>query len=652
MKIIRPMDGIEDKSSNDAPADGFVQWQTIGRNFLTSISDLVISCNQTTLFAVNESPSFSKTLYAFDLDTGSDVTLPFTLSNFDIRDMAASPDGQYLAIRGWKDGSYTSANRELRVYSLSTGSVLFAINQVASFANICWSPDSGMLAFIASNSSNTTPMVVSPSNWAVVGDIDNIDAMYLETFPSGSFSASWGYGFGGFTAGPDGIYYSLYTFQSYVQGSPPNDFRYHIKKSILGLLTPAGSNTYVTRDSQGPTTNPVVGAYPTPSLLTYNGEKSHILGYLEGDFYAFSETTLAEDTDVPSMPGITQQSISRSLDGQEFVVTNNSVQPYLRQFSSTSYTQTGSLDAATGGFTDNIRYSSDYIVFGAPEGGYGLIDVLTGDRITQVNPSVTNGDIYTYQSRNYEALTDNNDRPDLGAIADPPTWLNMGVVNPLRMFDGKLDSRTTAPDALTITVNPGVIANGLALFNVSAQSVQVTIDDPVDGMVYDSGDIAMLDNSAVSNWWEFFYSPYVAKADLALTDLPPYPDAEITITISNPGDVAAIGEMVLGRIQSIGEIQYGTNVGIIDSSTKERDVFGNFEIIERKFSKRAEFDVSMTTGSVSGVQRILAGYRASPVVWIGATDYEATIIYGFYRDFQINFSHYSLSDATITVEGL
>lgn len=652
MKIIRPIDLTQaEVFSSNAPADGYAQWQTVGRNFLTSIADLVIACNQTTLFAVNESPSFSKTLYAFDLDTGSDVALAFTLSNFDIRDMAASPDGQYLAIRGWKDGSYAAANSELRVYSLSTGSVLFAINQVASFSDITWSPDSAMLAFIASNSSNRTPMVVSPSNWAVVGDIDNIDAMYLEPFPSGSFSASWGYGFGGFTAGPDGIYYSLYTFQSYVEGSPPNDFRYHIKKSILGRLTPSGSNTYVTRDSQGPTTNPVVGAYPTPSLLTYNGNKSHILGYMEGGFYAFSETTLAEDTDVPSMPGITQQSISPSLDGLEFVVTNNSVQPYLRKFSSTSYTQTGSLDAEVGGFTDNIRYSADYIVFGAPEGGYGLIDVLTGDRVTQVNPSVTEGDIFTYGQHNYRALLDNNDRPDLGVKSSPPTWADLGFINPLRMVDGKVGSLTQSPSPLVIEITSPDLIDGVAMFGLEASTVQAELLDG-ETVLFDTGEESLLDSSMINGWYSHFFTRRGVRKDFVLTSLPPYRGATLRITITSTDEVVRLGQIVAGQVINLGDLLFGSEFGIDDWSSKKRNVFGEFEIIERGFSKRGDYSVSMRTNQLSWIQQLLSGFRSKAIVYIGSESQRLSIIYGFFVVLRLVTEGPVYSQCRIEVEGL
>ncbi|CAB5555439.1 Uncharacterised protein [Pseudomonas putida] len=52
------------------------------------------------------------------------------------------------------------------------------------------------------------------------------------------------------------------------------------------------------------------------------------------------------------------------------------------------------------------------------------------------------------------------------------------------------------------------------------------------------------------------------------------------------------------------------------------------------------------------MRRLLAELRATPVVWIGEESYEATILFGFYKDFQIVFSGPTVSDCSITVEGV
>ncbi|MHA7855436.1 hypothetical protein [Marinobacter shengliensis] len=646
MKIIRPIDLTQaDVFSSNAPADGYAQWQTIGRNFLTSISDLVIACNQTTLFAVNESPSFSKTLYAFDLDTGSDVALAFTLSNFDIKSMAASPDGQYLALAGYKNGSYSPSNAELRVYNLSTGTMLFS-RQARVFDGISWSYDSAAVGFIGHNSAGSiSPVIVAAGSWGVQSDISDVPSMFREN-PDGYFGH--GYGFDGFVVDGHETYYSLSTSELYQSGGPPT---MAIRKSIIGKLSTSGSNSYVVRlRVEGPSSSTIVSS---PVHLVFNPVKSHVLGYLgqTAGFVAFDGATLAADSDVPAAPDAPVLSITPSLDGQEFVVTNSSVQPYLRKFSSTSYTQTGSLDAEVGGFTDNIRYSADYIVFGAPEGGYGLIDIATGDRVTQVNPSVTEGDIFTYGQHNYRALLDNNDRPDLGVKSSPPTWADLGFINPLRMVDGKVGSLTQSPSPLVIEITSPDLIDGVAMFGLEASTVQAELLDG-ETVLFDTGEESLLDSSMINGWYSHFFTRRGVRKDFVLTSLPPYRGATLRITITSTDEVVRIGELVAGQVRKLGDLLFGSSFGIEDWSRKERNIFGEFEVIERGFSKRGDYQVSIRTNQISWIQQLLAGLRATPVVYIGDESQQLSIIYGFYVVLDLVVEMPVYSQCRIEVEGL
>jgi hypothetical protein len=52
------------------------------------------------------------------------------------------------------------------------------------------------------------------------------------------------------------------------------------------------------------------------------------------------------------------------------------------------------------------------------------------------------------------------------------------------------------------------------------------------------------------------------------------------------------------------------------------------------------------------VQKALADIRTTPTVFIGDEDRAETIVYGFYRGFNIVISTPSISDCSIEVEGL
>lgn len=75
-------------------------------------------------------------------------------------------------------------------------------------------------------------------------------------------------------------------------------------------------------------------------------------------------------------------------------------------------------------------------------------------------------------------------------------------------------------------------------------------------------------------------------------------------------------------------------------------------IVERGYSKRADFDVIVQTNMVSQVQRLLSKYRAKPLVWIGEASFQSTILYGYYKEFNLVISGPTASDCSISVEGL
>lgn len=256
----------------------------------------------------------------------------------------------------------------------------------------------------------------------------------------------------------------------------------------------------------------------------------------------------------------------------------------------------------------------------------------------------------TYNHRNYEALVASTGANPETDTSDPPKWLDLGATNRWRMFDDMVGSLTEQTGSIVVELQPGAVINSVALFNLLGRSATVTLTDPVDSIVYQRT-VSLID-AGVTNWYEWFFAPISRQTDFVLLDLPAYGTATLSVVIDNAAGTAACGHLVMGRQAEIGVALYGSGVGITDYSRKEADAFGNAIVVERSFSKRAEFDVMVDTPQIGRVQRLLAGIRAQPVVWIGAEGYESTVLFGYYRDFSISISGPSVSDATITVEGL
>lgn len=269
------------------------------------------------------------------------------------------------------------------------------------------------------------------------------------------------------------------------------------------------------------------------------------------------------------------------------------------------------------------------------------------------------GDRVIYLHKVYEALgaipaNTAGSTPGAETIATGGTarWLLVGYDNRWRMFDDKIESQTTRSGTIVVVIRPGAVVNGISMFNVSAKTVNIKLTDPVDGVVYNKT-IKMVDPT-VSNWYDYFFTQPRSRGDFVQLDLPTYGSADITLTIDAGTGTAGVGHVAMGLQQFIGEALYGSSVGIIDYSRKTTDDFGNTTVTKRSYSNRAEFDVWIDTYDVTRVKKILTDLRSTPVVWVGSEEenYEATVLFGYYKDFSMIFTGPEVSDCSITVEAI
>jgi hypothetical protein len=236
------------------------------------------------------------------------------------------------------------------------------------------------------------------------------------------------------------------------------------------------------------------------------------------------------------------------------------------------------------------------------------------------------------------------------AVTDDSWWLEISATNRWKVFDGKIADQTSNATSINYVLAPGAI-DAIALLNMDATSVQITLTDPTYGVVYDQT-IDLVSTSNVVDGYTYFFEPIIRRTALALLDIPPYSAASGSITIANTGGTAKVGEIVLGRQSDIGETEYGPSIGIIDYSKKEADTFGNYIVLERAYSKRISCQLFLLNGKVDEVVRQLELYRATPLVWVAAEDFSSLIVYGFYKSFDIVIPGPTVSNCSLEIEGL
>ena len=284
--------------------------------------------------------------------------------------------------------------------------------------------------------------------------------------------------------------------------------------------------------------------------------------------------------------------------------------------------------------------------------------ILTSSNVPETDYPAWTAGTYTLGTRRiwlnkiWEVIVaSTTDQPDVGAALATPSWQLISATNRYKMFDSVISTQTSQAGTIVVTVLPGQVTNAVALFGLSGNTINVTMTDPTEGTVYNETK-SLQDNTLITDWYAYFFESIYQKEDAVFADLPSYTNGSITVTINAGTGTAKCGEMVMGRQQTLGVSNFGTTVSIQDYSVKTTDEFGNIVIQQRAYSKRADYDVTVETSLVSAVQKLLADIRTTPTVFIGEEDKPETVVYGFYKQFNIVISTPSISDCSIEVEGL
>ena len=244
----------------------------------------------------------------------------------------------------------------------------------------------------------------------------------------------------------------------------------------------------------------------------------------------------------------------------------------------------------------------------------GITDaILTSSTIAEPDTGETTWSAGTYTlgtrriktdtHRVYEVVADPStaddpDAPNEGINADPATWVDVSATNKWAMFDLVNSTQSLEDTQLIVEVDTGIVTNSVAGINITgASDINVTMTDPVDGIVYDT-DIDMVDNSDVADWYYYFFSPIVNRTEFALVDLPAYADATIKVTIDGDSGEIGVGNLIFGNFLELGVANYGSSLQLLDFSKKETDSFGNTVVIPGRTSKLVDFDVTIPRDKV------------------------------------------------------
>lgn len=265
--------------------------------------------------------------------------------------------------------------------------------------------------------------------------------------------------------------------------------------------------------------------------------------------------------------------------------------------------------------------------------------------------------ILTSTHKIYESLVGSNTNNP--PATSPTQWIQVSATNRWKIFDNINSSQTVQTDSPTnyfyYELAFGQPINAFSALNISnGTKVTITMTSPSvgsPGIVYQE-EVSLTPYPQTSDWWAWFFGQKITPTQVVKTDLPAYADATIKVEFEG-GDNLAVGSALFGQQQRFGlGLQYGARVGIQDYSIKQTNEFGDVVLLQRAFAKRANFTLFLNKGETDTLQNFLSSVRAVPCLWIGSEDYESTVLYGFYKNFDVLISYPEHSECDLEIEGL
>lgn len=262
----------------------------------------------------------------------------------------------------------------------------------------------------------------------------------------------------------------------------------------------------------------------------------------------------------------------------------------------------------------------------------------------RVQSGTHTGVVYVYKK--YISLQAPNTGRNPRKASNAAWWASLGAINQHAMFDGTITSKTTFHE-IDVTLTVSYPMDVIVLMGLGGASCLVTCTDGTLGVVY----------NVSHTIWTSINGIYEDITELVITDIPTFSSGTIRIIVTrgsalDPIAVCEVGAVLIGKAYEVGGTSYGASIGIQDFSTIDADTFGNYDIVERAYSKRASLQVMVATADLAYTYNQLAKLRARKTLFIGDTNYGTTAIYGFPSDWSIVIQYQNYALLNIDIKGL
>ncbi|MDI1231329.1 MAG: hypothetical protein PSU93_09290 [Methylobacter sp.] len=239
------------------------------------------------------------------------------------------------------------------------------------------------------------------------------------------------------------------------------------------------------------------------------------------------------------------------------------------------------------------------------------------------------------------------------ALTNTVYWFKVGATNRWAMFDLKTRQRTISPIPITVVLSAGVRCDSFGLGHIRANAVDIAVSS-TGTEVYSLA--ADLNTREVSDAYDYCFKPFATKPAIVRFDMPPYTNAEISITVTASEGNAEVGACSIGAHAYLGDVEYNADDDAKNYSTVERNFDGTVgEMIPRFSIPSGAMTLWVDKSAVNSIRNLRADLNAVALFWSGIDDdsdgyFDALLKIGFYTQFKFNLDAPGKAQLTLAVE--
>ncbi|USX25778.1 hypothetical protein NHH73_24895 [Oxalobacteraceae bacterium OTU3CINTB1] len=237
-------------------------------------------------------------------------------------------------------------------------------------------------------------------------------------------------------------------------------------------------------------------------------------------------------------------------------------------------------------------------------------------------------------------------------LATGTAWRPAGPTNKMAAFDNLRNTQTVAPVDIVYTLAPGVRTDSIAVIGLDASSVSISVT--TGGREVYAVSVALSLRKSF-RWRDYFFGQFKTRKAIQFFNLPPYRNAEITVTVHKTNGLRAVGGIIVGNAVYLGKTLAAITSDHLNFSNVERDKFGNVTLQPRrsvpKVNERVVFDKSLTSALLEVRERL----NGVPAVWSALDDFrsnnfEPTFIFGIHKEFSLDLEPSTHGIITLELE--